>query len=421
MHGEFVEFLLGHVPRAGGVRDWPEAHPYILAHLATHAAAAGKLGELVTDPGYLAYAARSRCSPGSPRSEIRARGSPASPIDGRCTNCGATTWPTGCPTWNWRRNGLAQKPSWNASRPTRCSGAGPSRWNQWPPDHPHRVLAGHHGPVREVTGLAATDQTARAASVGDDGTLRLWDVESAEQLGVHEVGDEALAAIDVVELPGPKQVAVVLSAAGFLTAHELPSMSRELNIPVRSGLRGWLNSMQLAAPEMRCVRLPDGRWAAVTGGPGMVTTIWDIRMGTPIVRLQTGLRPARLEFRKLASGVPVVVSIDPRVGAEHIFDLATGRHLPTGQSLLIAAEFTYYCRPDGTPIIGLRDANGLFSRDASTLFDLTGPEGDPVRAVKLGGHSNIRLMDGSILEADYSSLARYWRIESVPGQEPVSR
>jgi WD40 repeat protein len=419
VHGEFVEFLLGHVPRAGGVRDWPEAHPYILAHLATHAAAAGKLGELVTDPGYLAYAAPLALLAG-----FAAERDPGTRLTGVAYRRAMH---------QLRGNDLADRLSYLELAAQRARAEAlveriaacpvqrrwSVRWNQWPPDHPHRVLAGHHGPVREVTGLAASDQTARAASVGDDGTLRLWDVESAEQLGVHEVGDEALAAIDVVELPGPKQVAVVLSAAGFLTAHELPSMSRELNIPVRSGFRGWLNSMQLAAPEMRCVRLPDGRWAAVTGGPGMVTTIWDIRMGTPIVRLQTGLRPARLEFRKLASGVPVVVSIDPRVGAEHIFDLATGQHLPTGQSLLIAAEFTYYCRPDGTPVIGLRDANGLFSRDTSTLFDLTGPEGDPVRAVKLGGHSNVRLMDGSILEADYSSLARYWRIESVPGQEPV--
>src|SRR4029077_3236422 len=58
LHGEFVAFLLRHVPRAAtGLHDWPQAHPYILAHLATHAAAASKVGELVADPGYLAYAA----------------------------------------------------------------------------------------------------------------------------------------------------------------------------------------------------------------------------------------------------------------------------------------------------------------------------------------------------------------------------
>src|SRR6266705_1453356 len=365
-----------------GVRAWPQAHPYVLAHLATHAATAGKLGELVADPGYLAYAA-----PLGLRAAFTGERDPV-------TRLTAVAYERAM--HRLRGNDLADRLSYLelAARRARAGSLADRianyplrrrwsvRWIHWPPDHPHRVLTGHQGPVREVVGLGVKDRTARAASVGDDGTLRLWDIGAAQQIVAHVVSQAALAAVDVVEFPGHEQLAVVLSGGGYLTAHELPSMSVEQVIAVRSGLRGGLRSLQLTGPEMRCVQLPDGRWAAVTGGPGMVTTIWDIRSGTPIVRLRVGLRPSRLEFRKLASGVPVVVSIDPRMGAEHVFDLVTGQHVPNVRHTLVTSEFSYFCRPDGTPVIGLlsEDGFGIFGRGGgSTLFDLTGPADEPRR------------------------------------------
>ncbi|MEU8530115.1 caspase family protein [Streptomyces sp. NPDC048629] len=40
-----------------GVRDWPAAHPYVLDHLSSHAAAGGCLDALLDDPEYLVHAA----------------------------------------------------------------------------------------------------------------------------------------------------------------------------------------------------------------------------------------------------------------------------------------------------------------------------------------------------------------------------
>ncbi|MFJ6183182.1 caspase family protein [Streptomyces sp. NPDC092295] len=50
--------LLSLVPTgaAAGLRDWSGADPYILAHLATHAAGCGLLDDLVCDPGFLVHA-----------------------------------------------------------------------------------------------------------------------------------------------------------------------------------------------------------------------------------------------------------------------------------------------------------------------------------------------------------------------------
>ena len=55
VQGRITDALLSQVPDTGG-RRWDLANPYILRHLATHAGAAGRLGELVDDSRYLLYA-----------------------------------------------------------------------------------------------------------------------------------------------------------------------------------------------------------------------------------------------------------------------------------------------------------------------------------------------------------------------------
>nr|WP_160161631.1 caspase family protein [Embleya hyalina] len=51
----FVATLLGLTPRLpnGTSPDWARARPYVRYHLATHSAAAGTIGELLTDPGFV--------------------------------------------------------------------------------------------------------------------------------------------------------------------------------------------------------------------------------------------------------------------------------------------------------------------------------------------------------------------------------
>jgi WD40 repeat protein len=410
VHGEFVRFLLDYVPYAPtGERAWPGAHPYVLSHLATHAAVAGDLERLVADPGYLA------CS--APLGLVAA----FSTVRGHNARLIAVTYQRAM--HRLRSSDLADRLSYLelAARRARCDGLAEriavyplSRrwsicWTQSPPDHPHRVLAGHHGPVREVVGVSAADRPARAASVGDDGTLRLWDIASAELLGVHEVNRAGLAAIDLAELPGPRQLAVVLSAAGSLTAHELPSMSRVLDVSVRSGLRGQLQMLQLSEHEMRCVRLPDGRRAAITGGPDMTTAIWDIPTGRPIVRLSAGLRPASLAFRNLASGDPVVVSTDRRLGGERIFEFATGREVPYFRPLTgSTANVSVYCRGDGTPAVGVilrhSPTGRTLYRNVSGIFDLTSlPARRVTRMRQVNRVWYARLGDGSVVRLRFDS------------------
>ncbi|WP_024806184.1 hypothetical protein [Nocardia sp. BMG51109] len=57
IHADFLHVLRSRVPAAAdGRRDWARAHPYSLAHAATHAAAAGAIDDLITDVDYLVHA-----------------------------------------------------------------------------------------------------------------------------------------------------------------------------------------------------------------------------------------------------------------------------------------------------------------------------------------------------------------------------
>lgn len=414
LNSEFTRFLLSHVPRAAsGERNWPAAHPYILSHLATHAAAAGELQQIILDPTYLACAA--------PPGLLAAFASARDPD----TRLVATAYERAM--HRLRASDLADRLSYlelaaRRARATVLAGrieAHPLprrwsvRWTQWPPDHPHRVLAGHSGPVNEVVGIPGPDR-AQAASVGDDGTLRLWDLATAEPHGVHRVGHGSLTAVDLAELPGPRRVIVVLSAAGWLTVYELPAMSVVLDTRVLAGRGRVLQRLQVTKPEMRCVRLPGGRPAAVIGGRGIRTTIWDVETGKRIVRLQGVLRPAMLEFSRLASGDPIVASIAPP-GQEQIFDLATGRRVPGTRTFIPSPSYTYYYRyDDKTPVIALRAdlpavRDILFRRDQPRIFDLTGsPNAGPVVIPRPYKDGRVLLSDGSLVRLFFDEARLTW-------------
>jgi WD40 repeat protein len=319
VHQEFVTLLLSRVQRSSDQeRAWPDAHPYVLSHLATHAAAAGEFASLASDPSYLACAA----SPG-----LLAAFNSA--VDPQTRSAGVAYERS---MHRLRGSDLAEKLSYLefAARRARAGAladriarypirrAWAVRWLQAPPDHPHRVLVGHRGPVREVVAISREDSGLQAVSVGDDGTVRLWDLAAGEQIGMRQESSVPLSAVDVVELPGRGPMLAVLSSDGMLTTHELPSLSRVLRVPVYAGLRDVFSSAQLITAEMRCLRLPDGRWAAVTGGPGMMTAAWDIRDGTLVIRFPSGISPATVEFGTDGPGGLTATGIDARAGDQHV-------------------------------------------------------------------------------------------------------
>ncbi len=55
-HRRITTTLLDQVPESGARRSWTNAHPYIRSHVASHAAIAGTLDELLGDPEFLVHA-----------------------------------------------------------------------------------------------------------------------------------------------------------------------------------------------------------------------------------------------------------------------------------------------------------------------------------------------------------------------------
>ena len=213
-------------PREG--LDWQHAHPYILTHLADHAAATGHLGDLVDDPGFLLAAnpstltarlrqvspghqpparaptawrptsSRRRCRlPFSVAVACRAarRNHPRAAIGGPC--CYATS-----PLLAWTRE-RARYLDLHARSTHFGAGVGCGRRRAGrAPDRGHRrrrrhgagvgsgapaprsgdPLTGHTGAVRAVA-AAVLDGRPVAVSASDDATVRVWDLATGAPVG----------------------------------------------------------------------------------------------------------------------------------------------------------------------------------------------------------------------------------------------
>ena len=168
-------------PRAGGARDWAAAHSYTRTHLATHAARAGRLDELLTDPQFLLAADQQRLLDALPAarsaSAVRA----------------AAAYRSAVP----HLNGPSSERFAYLQLAARCNGAADladaaraetpptmwqATWAAWTPSAPNDVVTGHNG---RITNLVAARVNGRMTviSAGDDGTVRMTDLHTGSAVG----------------------------------------------------------------------------------------------------------------------------------------------------------------------------------------------------------------------------------------------
>lgn len=131
-----------------------------------------------------------------------------------------------------------------------------ARWNPQPAEL--RTLEGHKGSVHTV---CVTPDGHRAVSCGEDGTLRVWDLESG-------------ACLRIIESHHP--IAMCVSAT--------PDCRRAISCGAGGALRVWdLESgaciLALEAGSAICVSItPDGR-RAISGGTDKIVRVWDLESG----------------------------------------------------------------------------------------------------------------------------------------------
>jgi len=160
--------------------EWLNADPYLMRHLADHAAAGGMLDRLVTDSGYLAVADPSRLLPVLGKvTNVEARRfadlyrrtadrlQRADPIE-RMALLHLTAQQEAPELADLLKPLLT--PRW------KC------RWASCQPTAPHRLLSGHNGQV-QVVSFGEIDSKPVIVSGGIDSTIRIWDAVNGRPLG----------------------------------------------------------------------------------------------------------------------------------------------------------------------------------------------------------------------------------------------
>ncbi len=244
-----LDMLLGQAEHAG----WQDR--YLREHVAEHAAAAGRLDQLLEDPLYLITVDPARLVPhlDAARS-VPARAAAAvyrqsahhlAPLDrpARASQLELTARQLGCHTLAARIASAAPDRPWQ------------TRWSHGRRAG-HQVLTGHTGAVVAVAVGALPDGTPVIVSGGYDGTVRVWRLADGSPVGEP------------------------------LTRHT-----------------GWVHAVAVGA-------LPDGTPVIVSGGSDGTVRVWRLADGAPAGEPLTGHNGAvaAVAVGALPDGTPVIVS-----------------------------------------------------------------------------------------------------------------
>lgn len=306
-----VDALRSLVPGAAeGQPDWFAAVTYVRQHLATHAAEAGRLAELIEDPGFLLA--------GEPLSLLRGfatiegegarrvrgayeqvahRLTPERPLGERAADLQLSARRCGADRLAERVEELAVIRPWSA------------RWAWWSASGVHRLLAGHTRAVscvavglldgRPIAVTGSVDRTALvwdlqaqrqigdalpvgigvsalaigevgdytvALTGGDDGTVRIWDLSAGQEYGAPLTGHSNR--VESIVVGAVRGHPVVLTASADGTA-------RVWDLLTRRQLGGHLSAHRRSVRAADLGEL-DGRPIAVTGGEDKAVYVWDL-------------------------------------------------------------------------------------------------------------------------------------------------
>jgi WD40 repeat protein len=338
-----VRTLLDLVPANGqGSRDWLAAHPYILTNLASHAAAAGLLDDLLADPVFPLAADVDRLLPAlasarEPAGLTVADVYRAAVHHMRGRPAGEAAAYFELTARQFGHDALADRVAASAAG---LPGGAPWTvpWVRWAASSPSRLIGAHDDEVSALA-LSVRNGAPIAVTGSRDGTLRLWDLARGVPLGPpldgHAGGVTALAAARVNGGP----VAVTGGADHMIRIWDLSSGAQ-----VGPPLAGHTGPVEAIAVS------------EAAGGPIAVTVsggtacVWDLaREGSPATRAEVAEARPRSVLRAgggrrsrpgsvaaLAAGqlagrpVAVIASSD---GAVRIWDLESGQpagSLPSG-------------------------------------------------------------------------------------------
>jgi WD40 repeat protein len=408
-----IDLLLDQAERAG----WQAR--YLREHAAEHAAAAGRLDQLLENPHYLlavdparlvphldaARSAPARATAMVYRQTAHQLAAPGRPA--RASQLELTAHRLG-------HHGLAAQIARVAP-----DGAWHTRWSHGHLTADHQVLTGHTGGVTAVAVGVLPDGTPVIVSGGGygDGTVRVWRLEDGTPVGRPLTGHNGMVnAVAVGALRDGTPVIVSGGRDGTVRVWRL-----EDGTPAGKRLTGhadWVFAVAVGA-------LRDGTPMIVSGGEGGTVRVWRLEDGTPAgkpLRGRTGSVFA-VAVGALRDGTPVIVS-GGRDGTVRVWRLEDGT--PAGKPLRghtgpVLAVAVGALR-DGTPVIVSGGEDGTVRR--WRLEDGT-PLGKPLRGDTgwVSGVAVGALPDGTpvIVSCDrFDGTLRVWRLEDgTPARKPL--
>ena len=409
--GALLDLLLGQAEHTG----WQDR--YLREHAAEHAAAAGRLDQLLEDPLYLITVDPARLVPHLDA----ARSAPARATVAvyrqsahllarlnrptRASQLELTAHHLGCRGLAARIAGVAPGRPWQT-----CWSHG-----RWATDV--QVLTGHTDSVRAVAVGALPDGTPVIVSGGGN-TVRVWRLADGTPVGEPLTGHTgSVRAVAVGALPDGTPV-IVSGGGNTVRVWRLAD-----GTPVGEPLTGHTGSVRAVAVGA----LPDGTPVIVSGG-GNTVRVWRLADGTPVGEPLTGHTGSvrAVAVGALPDGTPVIVSGGGEDRTVRVWRLADGT--PVGDPLTGHISWVRAVAvgalPDGTPVIvsgGGEDRTVRVWRlaDGTPVGEpLTGHTGS-VRAVAVGA-----LPDGTpviVSGGGEDRTVRVWRLaDGTPVGEPLT-
>ncbi|PPK64663.1 WD40 repeat domain-containing protein [Actinokineospora auranticolor] len=326
--------LNGHLVDGLVPADWAEAAPYARRHLAAHAAAAHRVDELLTDPGYLLAAGQ----PGLLPHLDAATGADAvraAAVYRRAAH-------------HLRDHDVEQRPAYLefaarragaddlAARTARHATGSAWRcsWTAWEPSVEHKVLIRHQRPVEDVVVAPLRGGVTWVISRDDSGVVRVVDLDTNETVQPPWLDrDERVGAIACVPRLGAGPLVLLDAGSG---------------LRVRDCATGDPVPWDVDEPDAGVAQIVStrARAAIVTYTDGTART-WDADTGarigpTAALRLDAGA-DWRVAAATLNDDVPAVAVMGSRHSVIRVMDLAAGTPVRQGFDAVMAAPEALVC------------------------------------------------------------------------------